>query len=179
MSVMRFIDEILSRLHSTHFPEALVAGGALRDYLTSREALIKDIDVFVEDKPCYLHYLSGAFHGWKHRLVVPAQAAEYMQFEGVTCVHEFISPDNAIPVQVIVMGRKVGPISTIERHDFGPCQVAYDGEIMYRTEAFVNDLYNQTFTLVRCRDAKDRARSMKRWARLSTKFPTWSLVCPT
>ncbi len=177
MTIMSFIGDILSRLHAGGFPEAIVAGGALRDYRTGREHEVKDIDVFIEDKPLYLNQLNNAFAGWSHKLAVPERVAQYMQFEGVVCVQEYVSPTNAVPVQVIVMNRSVEPQSTIERHDFGACQVAFDGTRWYATEAFEKDLTDKTFTLVRCRDEKDRKRSLKRWERLSNKFTDWRLVC--
>jgi hypothetical protein len=186
MSVMDFIGDVLSRLHRNGFPEAIVAGGALRDYDNGLADQVKDIDVFVMDRPTYLNDLNAAFRDWKHRLSVPEHVAVYMDFEGVRVVQEFTCPYfidtgrggiySPPPVQVIVMSRPVEPQATIERHDFGICQIGYDGKTVYTTEAYETDKRNQTFTLVRCRDDRDFLRSLKRFARLSTKYPQWDMV---
>jgi hypothetical protein len=190
MNIMSFIGDVLARLHAAGFPEAIVAGGAIRDWDNGKESEIKDIDVFVKDRPMYLYDLTRAFpepEGWQRRLMVPEHVAQYMQFEGVKVVQEFQHPgylDGHLglklwvppPVQVIVMGRDVIPEATIERHDFGICQVAYDGKAFYTSHHYDEDKANHTFTLIRCRDGKDYARSMKRWGRLSQKYTGWQLI---
>ncbi len=177
ISIMGHIKDLLTRLHKGGFPEAIVAGGVLRDWTTGKEREAKDIDVFVEDHPGYLHDLLETLTEFKCRLAVPERVAQYMQFENVNCVQEFTSAACPLPVQVIVMCTSVVPQKLIERHDFGACQIGYDGCLWYMTPAFQRDVCNQTFTLVRCRDAKDKARSLKRWERLSTKYQGWKLVC--
>lgn len=195
MNIMGFIGDVLARLHAAGFPEAIVAGGAIRDWDNNKADQIKDIDVFIQDRPTYLYDLNQALHGYTHRVMVPEHVAHYMDFEGVRMVHEYQAPsvlvgpeiidDNGMnlsqfeaypPVQIVVMGRPVLPESTIERHDFGICQIGYDGKRFFTTHHYDHDKMNKTFTLVRCRDGRDYARSLKRWARLSQKFGGWTLV---
>jgi len=111
-------------------------------------------------------------------VVVPQHVAQYMQFEGVVCVHEYSSPLHHAPVQVVVMNRKVEPMFTIQRHDFGICQIGFDGETLYTTPEYDTDQKNHTFTLVRCRDDRDKQRSLHRWERLKTRYPDWTLRMP-
>ncbi len=171
--MLEFITRILTQLHAAGFPEAVCAGGAIRDHLHGLEP--KDIDIFIEDHEGLAQKLTDHFKGWQGKLVVPTHVAQYMAFENVHCVFEFVVP-NFPPVQLIVMTKKIEPQAIIERHDFGICQVAHDGHRFYRTDAFVNDYTGHTFTLIRCRDEKDWNRSMKRWERLSKKYTGWRLV---
>lgn len=182
-SVIGLIDLVLSRLKEVGFKEALVAGGALRDIHNGHGHDVKDIDVFIKDRPIYLTMLITALHDFDYRLAVPMHVTQYMQFEGVVAVHEFISREHPElpPVQIVVMkeNRSTEPSVIIARHDYGICQIGYDGQTLYRTPAYDLDQKNHTFTLVRCRDEKDHARSMKRWERLHLKYPDWSLNDPT
>lgn len=179
MHIMNFMAHTLLRLHAGGFPEAIAAGGAIRDWLNGREGSVKDVDIFIQDQPMYLANLKEALVGYVHvKVVVPERIAQYMQFEGVVCVHEFTSPLHPAPVQVIVMNRKVEPMFTIMRHDFGICQIGFDGETIYTTPEYDTDQKNKTFTLVRCRDKRDYDRSMHRWARLKQRYPDWQLHIP-
>lgn len=182
MGVMPFFRDVIIRLKEGGFPEALVAGGCLRDWDNGHEAEVKDIDVFVKDRPGYLAALIDAMPGFSYRLAVPVHIAQYMQFEGVVAVHEFVSTTHPEmpPVQVCVMqaNRSTDPSVIIARHDFGICQIGYDGNGVYTTGEYDEDHANHTFTLVRCRDEKDFARSMKRWERLCQKYTSWTLRLP-
>ena len=179
MHIMNFIAHTLLRLNVGGFPEALAAGGALRDWLNGRAESVKDVDIFIQDQPMYLAKLCECLIGYTHRkVVVPRHVAQYMQFEGVVCVHEFVSPLHPAPVQVVVMNRKVEPVFTIQRHDFGICQIGFDGETIYTTPEYEKDQQNHTFTLVRCRDDRDLARSMQRWGRLKERYQDWTLRLP-
>ncbi len=174
--IVEFIKSVLHQLQAGGFPEAIVAGGALRDLDNGQERSIKDIDVFVSDRSGYLAALIDALPDFAYHLAVPVHVAQYMEFEGVVSVHEFKYRDFP-PVQIVVMkiNRSTEPEDIIARHDFGICQIAFDGTKVYTTAAYQNDHRNHTFSIIRCRDDKDLARSLRRYDRLSKKYPGWDL----
>ncbi len=174
--IQSFIRDILFRLQSNGFPEALCVGGAIRDLDNGMAHLIKDIDIVVFDRPGYLHTLKQAMVGFQYRLAVPEQVANYLAFENVACVHEFWEDVGTTPIQILVMKEKRTPLEILERHDFGLCQAAFNGEEFHFTPAYDTDRMNRTFTLVRCRDVKDYWRSVKRYQRLETKYQGWPLM---
>jgi hypothetical protein len=168
---------VLSSLHAHGFPEAIVAGGAIRDWDNGREDTVKDIDIVVFDRLGYLGDLKQAMAGFTHRIAVPEHVANYLAFENVACVHEFIDETNPIPIQVVVAREPRTSLEILQRHDFGLCQIGFTGSQIISTDVYRADKAKREFTLVRCRDAKDYERSFGRHARLTlTKYPGWPLV---
>jgi hypothetical protein len=174
--IQSFIRDILFRLQTNGFPEAICVGGAIRDIDNNKPHLIKDIDVVIFDRPGYLRSLKLAMDGFQHRLAVPEQVANYLSFENVVCVHEFWEDAGTTPIQILVMKEKRTPLEILERHDFGLCQAGFNGTDFHFTEAYDRDRHDKTFTLVRCRDTKDYWRSVKRYQRLETKYVGYPLV---
>jgi hypothetical protein len=177
--LLAYCRSILVSLHAHGFPEAIVAGGAIRDVDNGREATVKDIDIVIFDRPGYLLDLKRAMFGFNHRVAVPDHVANYLAFENVACVHEFTDAldGSDVPVQIVVAKTHRTPQEILERHDFGLCQIGFDGQRILKTTAYIQDQANSVFTLVRCRDEKDYARSVGRHARLSlTKYSGWPLV---
>ncbi len=173
--ILAFSRDVLARLHCHGFPEAIVAGGAIRDYDNGRGSEVKDVDVVIFDRPGYLSHLKRAMHGFAHRVAVAPEVANYLEFENVECVHEFLKEGHP-PIQVVVALVPRTALEILERHDFGICQVGFDGVQIIRTPQYVTDQVNKTFTLVRCRNEQDRERSAGRFARLVLKYPGWRMV---
>lgn len=173
--IIAFSGGILARLHP-YFPEAVVVGGAIRDYDNGKGDTVKDLDIVIFDRRGYLADLKKAMEGYQHRVAVPEMVANYLSFENVAVVHEFFWDHRSVPIQVIVMKEKRSLKEILERHDFGFCQIGYDGSGIIATQAYLKDKYDHTFTLVRCRDHKDYWRSMQRYQRISTKYPFHRLV---
>jgi hypothetical protein len=172
--LLAYCRHILLSLHAHGFPEAIVAGGAIRDLDNGRADTVKDIDIVVFDRPNYLADLLMAMWDFKHKVAVREEVANYLAFENVCCVHEFTDPytfETPPPVQVVVARHPRTALEILQRHDFGLCQIGYDGYSIIKTAAYEHDKLNGWFTLVRCRDAADYKRSHGRHARLSlTKY---------
>jgi len=155
----------------------VVGGGFLRDIFFGR--LPKDLDVFMNandmDDCALLDYL--AKRGFTARVLVSNEAIEYLSFTDVSSVIEATHPYFDYPIQIIRMARhNESPERMIERLDLGPCQIGMDVEgNIWHTEQFTTDAFNQTFTITRD-EGNDRTRSVKRFHRLSAKYPGWKLV---
>lgn len=174
-AILGFIRDILFRLQHEGFPEAICAGGAIRDIDNGMDDQVKDIDIVIFDRPGYLADLKAAMPGFQHRVAVIEEVANYLAFENVACVHEF-TRDGEVPVQIVVAKTKRSVLEILERHDFGICQIGFKGFGFICTGAYNQDKTNRTFTLVRCRDKADYCRSANRYARLVKKYFGWSLV---
>lgn len=174
--LLSYCRSILASLHAHGFSEAIVAGGAIRDLDNGKEATVKDIDVVIFDRPNYLLDLRMALRDFNHKVAVPENVANYLSFENVSCVHEF-SEEGGIPVQVVVSRHPRSAYEILERHDFGICQIGFNGRSIIKTTAYEADKYQSCFTLVRCRDIQDYARSVGRHARLTaSKYHGWPLI---
>lgn len=154
------------------FPNAVIAGGALRDLKMGKP--IKDIDIFLSDTTeeqidaflvaqnanqiyairemrCY-----GAFSNKEvHRvLTYPKLVGEYDV--------EFIALDTQFE-------------NVLNRFDFGLCQIMYDGTNVITTSEFVTDVSSKKLTLLRCDNPDQYNRSMKRATRMLEKYPDHTL----
>ncbi len=175
--LLAYCRHILASLHAHGFPEAIIAGGAIRDLDNGMAEYVKDIDVVIFDRPNYLMDLKMAMRDFTHRVAVREEVANYLKFENVACVHEFKDGDSNIPVQVVVSREPRSAEEILRRHDFGICQIGFDGRLILKTNRYVDDKTNKQFTLVRCRDAEDLVRSQGRHARLTAvKYQWWPLV---
>jgi hypothetical protein len=171
----------LQALHTLqmNFPEACIAGGALRDLLCNKP--VKDVDVFItgagrtEDE--VREFLVAAF-GEPVRVVIGEAFADYSDaLKDVAFTLEALLPDST-PLQIIALNEPVTLESVVERIDFGICRVGTNGSDDLITEDFAYDLHHRQFTL-RCNFNEPRlARSKARHERLQEKFPGWPLVIP-
>lgn len=152
----------------------VVAGGVLRDLF--HDVPVNDIDVFiphVNGSPQEgLRALKNIF-GDDGRL-------DFVSYsDDIDVLYAFTFPNLSFaPVNFIVVKADVPLTGERCRMDFGLCQVWYDGLHIECTEAFQDDYWNQTFTLKRGSSERDFARSMRRWRRLSQKYPGHTLVIP-
>jgi hypothetical protein len=156
------------------FPGALIAGGALRDLDNGRP--VKDIDVTI---PSW----GGDFASFRKAAapLIPAgtitkhcNASYGWQDE---CLGYIDIPSvDGLPVQLIAL--TTGPESLLHRLDFGICRIGYDGVEVIKTDEYLADQATQSFTLLRADDSAQRDRSIRRFERLSEKYPGWKLVDP-
>lgn len=175
------INGVLDALHRHGYPEAMVGGGCLRDWDNLIHPQVKDIDLFVQGRGDDLELIRGILPEFSGKLFVSRKVADYWHFENVIEVLEFRSRANPEfpPVQIIVMDELACPRAVIARNDFGLCQIGYSGREVIRTDAYLRDKANRTFTVCRCRDERDFFRTMRRWERLhAEKFHDWTLVVP-
>lgn len=158
-------------------PEAILAGGALRDSFF--DVSIKDIDIFV----------GPSFVG-EWRTIVQANnydvALEYDEKRGYIGNKNIISvfglkKKNAtdLPIQIIVCEEIPTISSLIHEFDWGFCQIGTeDIEKIYVTKAFKDDVVNNTATLVNGYGPDNDKPSIKRGIRLQRKYSNRRFMVP-
>lgn len=155
-------------------PGAVIVGGALRDLYLGRP--VKDLDVVV---PCsaWLGVIEIRLDLMDTiatlRPVFPEEYGVENSDPHLVAVYELTRLPGLPPVQLLWTDGLPTLEDQLNRLDFGICQIGYDGESVYCTNAFVKDVARLTFTLV---SAHSRQRSLKRFERLSVKYPEYALV---
>jgi hypothetical protein len=155
----------LVRKIRTVFPDAIVAGGYLRDLTIGAQP--KDIDVFIGKRGGDTVELEQLLSKALDECVKVEFNLSYANME-VNRVFTVVAGD-PLPVQIIEL-ESTDPVARILEHDFGLCQVWHDGEHVRMTGHFARDLQWKTCTLVHCESAAEYQRSMRRWERLKTKL---------
>jgi hypothetical protein len=148
-----------------------VAGGYLRDLRC--QVPPKDIDVFCSGlTEAQVTELYIAFPDAKL-----ATFSTFLQYSASEVAHVYdLGTVNGLPLQLIELSTGYTPLDRYQAHDFGICQMLDDGVNSYLTKAATLDWENGTFTLVHCESGNEYDRSIKRWERLSKKYPDWKLV---
>lgn len=166
---------ILKRVRDAGGTDAVIAGGAVRDFLLGRP--MKDIDVFlrsrgnVEDerivKTAYPKAELQFNTDPEYSIQMPEVASVWNYQEGGLFADA--------PVQLIFLnGPDVTLPGMLERFDFGLCRAGFDGDIVV-TAAFVKDAFGMTMTLLY---SPHPAHSQRRYERLIRKYPYHRLVKP-
>jgi hypothetical protein len=154
-------DDILDEVRPVFGADAVIAGGAVRDYLLGLWA--KDIDIFVNaaniGELVVSVELLDKYPGWNIQMIEMSDLAgngdisadDYAAWgrgEG-TLVGVAEGDWNGIPVNIIARrSHHEGISDLIESFDFGIVQVAYEGDGRYRmTEAHVVDRRFRTATI--------------------------------
>lgn len=153
-------------------PHAIIAGGALRDLNLKREP--KDLDIFVCESTKLIDIAEMLDGG---------VADEIESFSDVLCkVSATITGENLgleIPLNIVVCSDELlHPIDRLPHFDFGICQIAHDGHEWSQTDAYWEDYTQSKFTLMRCTNYQMYQNSMKRYQRISERYPVWPLVIP-
>lgn len=153
----------------------VMAGGALRDLDHGKP--IKDIDVF---------FHAASYEKCKHLFGLIGRALH----DEIICDPVDIAGDDVSGVGSFVLDgdewNMVGlryPCtneSVADRFDFGICQIAWDGDRIYRSKDYQKDVQNRTFTLtpIRGGERKDVSRALVRYERLTQKYKGYRLVLP-
>lgn len=162
----------LCRVHD-HVPEALVAGGCLRDTLLGRP--VNDVDIFV---PYGKERLAALAIEGTHPVLTKSIPEPYFTFNSdVRSVDYYAGSDGELPINIIgVSEGTCTPWQQLERFDFGICRVAFDGERLWKDLSFDRDARDRTFTLMVSQTDDQRDYSMQRYERLLKKYPTWRFV---
>jgi hypothetical protein len=160
-------DTILAALKPT-FPSAVIAGGAVRDYLLGVEP--KDIDVFVNAN---LTKLSVRIEDFDFVRMEPNIEYEHWTEDqkhpvaGVLDGHYL--PTN-IPVQLIGRPHEgFSAKSLVNDFDIGITQCWYDGDGVCETSACAADHENMTLTILRNGSVRALERSKERAARFNAR----------
>lgn len=152
----------------TLYPDAVIAGGCLRD--REHGVKVKDIDIFI---PCQ----SADSHEGK----VVEDKMKKDGWQDVRCLHdesyngsrisrsiETIFP-NCPQINVIVMPYQLAEF------DFGICQIEFNGKRIHRTRDYIIDMAARQFRLVPKVEDAEFIRTIERWCRLKEKYPGWKL----
>ncbi|MGH6746410.1 hypothetical protein [Novosphingobium sp.] len=156
----------------TVFPEAMIAGGALRDLDNGRP--IKDIDIFAPNCPTSFDETLELV-----RKLLPApnmlhnMLGSYGTWATAECVGVFDIRAPALDYQLICLSSPQSSI--LPRIDFGLCRIGFDGRKVTRTPEYFEDQASQKFTLLRCEDSNQLDRSRRRWERFTKKYQGWAL----
>lgn len=193
---------VLRQLQENGFPEAIIAGGALRDL--DNDKPVKDIDVFVrihkDDEPGLLSTkdrLEIAMGEPADKCVIDfsdgtscksVDPEEYYAFEemSVVAVYDFKVDDETF--QIIAMQTDALDFTkfVIDDFDIGFCQIWYTAAPIPSTQVdgkwfdygvTVNYLRDKTLcrlTGVKCPDVNALERTKKRIARLLEKYPDFT-----
>lgn len=162
--------------------QAVVGGGFLRDLALGVRP--KDMDLFImaDTREGPSEEMLKAMDESLGRIQWLARDGEYIAMG--TCCRvggTKVGPNGHpydVEVNVIVLDNGIRPADDARLNDFGICQIWFDGENVDCTEAFKRDIERKTFTLSVCEDEGQFKRSMRRWDRLSKKFPEHALVIP-
>lgn len=156
-----------------HFPEAILAGGALRDRHFG--AKVKDLDIFVHGTKDEAQNAAKMLEreGW-HGVSFGFEEtyAQGVSEAGITGIVDAEFP-GAPPVQIIFMDRHVDQLLPL--FDFGINQITYDGRIIHRSANFAADAVQRRFRIISEVSDSQFVRIINRWARLKEKYPTWQL----
>jgi hypothetical protein len=187
--------DALRALQTNGFPEAVIAGGALRDLDNGRE--VKDVDIFVQwrgsDTPLAIAQALGATH--RVSTVTPESVCEYLEnladVKGIYAADlkaleaEELSfglfdpiPPALAPVQIIALEPFTDLMGVLRRIDFGLCQIGFDGQRVLKTPAYTADKYAKQMTVLRCDSTGQMLRTLKRFKRLSEKYSGFELSIP-
>lgn len=157
--------------------EAYIGGGALRDAMHG--VPMKDVDIFVMpyrdgpvlgprvDSETIEEILGGFAH--KHQVFNYAfsDVAEQWIFEG---------EGDGPPLNFIAMRHHSTPEQLARRMDFGICQIVLTAEDeCWVTPQWAVDYLQKTFTLT---DPDREERALRRWERISERYPEHTLVIP-
>lgn len=167
---------LLARIH-TLAPQAVIAGGALRDLDNGRQ--VKDLDVFVPQSTDMAELAARV--SVTHGDIVHTCPGDYIDgAHEVAFTTSFATkrPDLIPDLNVIQLRSGCDVQSIAERVDFGLCQISWNGGFLWHTPAYAEDKKMHTFTVTRADSAEGFARTMRRYERLRQKYVGWKLVIP-
>jgi len=149
-------------------PEAVIAGGCLRD--REHGVKVKDIDIFVPCESVDSHEGKLFEQRMKNDGWQDVQTLHDESYNGsrISRSIETMFP-GCPPINIIVM-----PYALIE-FDFGICQIEFNGKRILRTRDYNIDFRAKQFRLVPKVGDAEFVRSLNRWARLKEKYEGWKL----
>jgi len=159
--------EILSKVQ-TISPDAIIAGGALRDLDNGKP--IKDLDIFV---PLTADFSLGSFYNifGVREIDESSNAEEYQNNEEVWGVYVYNLPDFDIPVNIIVCTPNENFVNhQLERFDIGICKIAYNGKEVIRHHWYNIDKEAKSLCIY---NTLWLDSSLKRLNRLGEKYQGW------
>ncbi len=192
--------EMLRRMQEDGFPEAIIAGGALRDL--DHNVSAKDVDIFVR-KP---DNVEGSIKAMVEKAVELPVAKVVIDFEdgtgvgddtetydlhemGCYAIYQFQFGGTIFEIIVIAGADKHFAKWVIDDFDIGLCCAYYTGHASIDvneadvviegpvfTEAYERDRVMKTLTILKAPTDKALARTRKRSERLLVKYPGYKVV---
>jgi hypothetical protein len=154
--------------HTLMYTNACVAGGYVRDIISGREP--KDIDVFVEN--------GQTAKDVQDRLEWDLESARTKENKNSVTVDSYDPLVTMPPIQIVNRWYVWPPEELVETFDWGICQAAvyYDGREWQGvcTQAFIDDLTNETATYMAPDRDEDAGASVLRMVKLARKGYTIS-----
>jgi tRNA nucleotidyltransferase/poly(A) polymerase len=155
------------------FPQAIIAGGCLRDLQNGKP--IKDVDIFINDD-----LSNGSISDTKTELqilmpeLITVCTNEYSN-QGVSLMMRNVQGVFRYDVDgnhyEIIVGSTEA--CDINHFDFGICQIKYDNKELVFTDAYEQDTKNK---VIRVLNDHGHERTVKRIARMQAKYPDFTVV---
>jgi hypothetical protein len=180
------------------FPDALLAGGAVRDLVLNRP--IKDGDIFIGGNPNKsifhkkifdkTHWIQNPTRFWRDLLEdetwrVYVQTGTYSKLDDISIdlvvklFNPYLASISNFDSFDIVFLLKSAKSYFIEDFDFNICKAAYDGSNYLYTYGFLKDISNKTITLSGPLDKNKINYSMNvHLPRIKHKYSTYQTVVP-
>lgn len=162
------------RIVQAQYPDALLAGGALRDIDCARTP--KDLDIFVCNK---------ADGNGCDPVMIPGYTVDTTEefdssnaFDDTLMSSEVLTNGVDLPVNIIYLSSDCSPMQRFDRFDFGLNKIAYDGKTVFAHSQYSEDKNNHRFTLRRAENDEQINRSLERAMKFQEKYGGWDLVIP-
>ena len=172
-----------------YFPNAIIAGGAVRDIVCGVASQVRDIDIFVgTNNPEDYETEDSRFGRFCHWMASQTHsdvefAPSNPDYGRLLDLCKLVSRGAAIPVNFAprpwhgydfdLVAIDVDPASDVPNYDFGLSQMFVTCESLFMTREAAQDLHDNsvTFLPLPFADAHSIIRSKKRLARLRSKYP--------
>jgi hypothetical protein len=164
--------EILSQVQKKH-PEAIIAGGFLRDLYFGKE--FKDVDIFVANP---IGFISGSFVKDSSYDMTYSTDSEISEVQKLWYTDWDLEDGDMVfyKFEVNVICVPSGNLTArVQEHDFDFCQVWTDGKEIHGVEILHQVQQTKKVTLVQCENSRQLERSLRRWDRFQEKYPGFSL----
>lgn len=152
-----------------HWPEAIIAGGCLRDHQFGVQ--VKDVDIFIhgenEDSESVRQKLEFFIGGAPVRFDEKIEICNNPIYPNSTG-NIFICELWGDKYQIVQRNAPFNPASLLDTFDLGFCQISWDGQEYFFTDAFAADVAKK-----RIRVIQEHPNTKKRVARFVEKYPTW------
>lgn len=159
-------DQALRTVQTVH-PEAVLAGGALRDLILG--GTVKDLDIFVGPTLTNLDEVLTIRYGW--RRIKQCNMSYCALHVPISTVLTYSVPGLEYEVQIVQLTSLDTPHAAIARMDFAACQVGYcsPSHWVYTPDA-LKDFLNRTITMREPDDHIQECRSLARAERFTDKY---------
>lgn len=172
---IKLSDDVLNKfsLIKKIHPEAILAGGALRDSVFGKP--IKDIDIFIEFP------FSNFAELLNMKIERSAASIDYTLFDTDTHIkgiYDVFTRDDTPPIQIIEL-ESLDIQALLSGFDWGFCQIGTkDCKSFIVTDHFMNDYNNNTATCVLESSDTRLKHSLKRGKKLFKKYPDKKFMTP-